>query len=75
MITAQTPLSVSQVTAMCNYVKFIYEDYCGFKSEQENAILFGRQTEMADIRRADLEMRVVPVTREHFQLISNPKFV
>ena len=68
-------LKYNTVEQMCMFVKQVQEEYSEFKSEEDNAILFGRQIEMADIRNAHCGMRVVPVTNEEFKMIQNPYFV
>ena len=60
---------------MCMFVKQIQEEYSEFRSEEDNAILFGRQVEMSDIRNANCGMRVVPVGKEEFKMMQNQYFV
>jgi len=46
------------------------------KKAEEDAILFGRNLEMADIRNSlNLAMRVVPVTAEEFKMLKVAPFV
>ena len=48
---------------MCEYLAQIQSDHKAHKRAEEDAILFGRDLEMADIRNSkNLAMRVVPVT-------------
>jgi len=61
---------------MCNYLKQIQEDHKEHKKAEEDAILFGRSLEMADIRNSkDLAMRVIPVTQEEFKMLRTGPFV
>ena len=54
---------IDQLSSMSDYLRQIWQDYKEYKHEEENAILFGRRMEMADIRNStNLAMRVVPVT-------------
>ena len=70
-----TQLKFTTVEQMCHFVKQIQEEYTEFKSEEDNAILFGRTIEMADIRNSNCAMRVVPVTKDEFKMVQNPYFV
>ena len=57
------------------FVRQIQEEYSEFRSEEDNAILFGRQIEMSDIRNTNCAMRVVPVTKDEFKMMQNQHFV
>jgi hypothetical protein len=56
-------------------IKQVSDEYTEFKKTESNMILFGRQTDMDDIRNANMHMRVVPTTDAEFQLLQNPAFV
>ena len=60
---------------MCHFIRQIQEEYAEFKSEEDNAVLFGRQIEMADIRNAGCAMRVVPTTKDEFKMLQNQYFI
>jgi hypothetical protein len=60
---------------MCSFVFEICTDYAEFKKEESNKILFGRKTELDDIRNAQMHMRVIPYDPLQFHLIANPTFV
>ena len=51
---------------MCAFVSLVSQDFSLFKKEEANKILFGRKTEMDDIRLAQMLMRVVPSTDQEF---------
>ena len=54
---------IGVITEMVEYLRQIQQEHKEFKREEENAILFGRKVEMADIRNSsNMAMRVVPVT-------------
>ena len=61
---------------MCQYLKSIQVEYSDYKRAEEDAILFGRNLDMADIRNSsNLAMRVVPVTTEEFNMLRSSPFV
>ena len=67
---------IGVITEMVEYLRQIQQEHKEFKREEENAILFGRKVEMADIRNSsNMAMRVVPVTQEEFKLLRNNAFV
>lgn len=51
------------------------KDFAEFKKDESNKILFGRKTEMDDIRNATMHMRVIPATAKEFELLANPNFI
>ena len=56
-------MHIGVITEMVEYLRQIQQEHKEFKREEENAILFGRKVEMADIRNSsNMAMRVVPVT-------------
>ena len=69
MMKDDKPLYLNTVKQMCNYVKQVQEEYTEFKLEEDNAILFGRNIEMADIRNSNCSMKVVPVTKDEFKMV------
>lgn len=61
---------------MCIYLSSIQKEHAEYKRAEEDAILFGRNLEMADIRNnSSLAMRVVPVTPEEFNMLKFGPFV
>ena len=66
----------AQVRAMCDYLNEIQIEHKEYKKAGEDAILFGRNLEMADIRNSkNLAMRVVPVTQDEFKMLKNGAFI
>jgi len=57
-------LSRESLQQMCDYVTTISEEHAVFLDHKEKSVLFGREADMADLRRAQLELRIVPVTKE-----------
>ena len=55
----------------------ISADYVAYSQEKENAILFAREADHADLHKsdADIEMRIVPVTSADFKWLSNARFI
>ena len=61
---------------MCDYLHEIQIEHKEYKKAGEDAILFGRELEMADIRNSkNLAMRVVPVTQDEFKMLKNGAFI
>ena len=46
------PLLMEDVQDFCRFVESIYNEYKEFKNDEANTILFGRKTEMDDLRNA-----------------------
>ena len=74
LINQTGTLSKQSLEDYCAYVSQICQDHEAFLAEQENSLLFGREIDMADLRKAKVEMRVVPATRDHFKMLSQPSF-
>ena len=61
---------------MCAYLKQIQEEHKEYKRAEDDAILFGRNIDLADLRNAkNTAMRVVPVTQEEFKLLRSSAFI
>lgn len=62
---------------MCGYLRQIQAEHKDYKRAEEDAILFGRSLEMADIRNSKYSsaMRVVPITQEEFKMLKSAPFV
>lgn len=52
--------SFKSVKELCSFVESVSKDFAEFKKDESNKILFGRKTEMDDIRNATMHMRIVP---------------
>ena len=66
----------SQIRAMCDYLTDIQQEHMAYKKAEEDAILFGRNIDMADIQNSkNLAMRVVPVTQEEFKMLRTGAFI
>lgn len=51
---------------MCTFISAVCKEYIEFKKEESNKILFGRKTEMDDIRNAKMHMRIIPSNSKEF---------
>jgi len=66
----------TQISGMCDYLCTIQEEHREYKKAEEDAVLFGRNLEMADMRNStNLAMRVVPVTQDEFKMLNNVAFI
>ena len=68
-------LNVEEVRQMCDYVKTIQQEYSEFKKLEEDALLFGREVDYLAIKEQEPCMRIVPVAKGEFRLLSNQHFV
>lgn len=48
------PLSIENVRELCKFVQSVFIEYKEFKKDESSMILFGRKTEMDDIRNASM---------------------
>ena len=62
---------------MCDYLCQIQSEHKEYKKVEEDAILFGRNMDMADIQAnsKNLAMRVVPITPTEFKMHRNGAFI
>lgn len=60
------PLALEKVEEFALFIKGVMQEFIQFKQEESNCILFGRKTEMDDIRNAQMQMRIVPTSNKEF---------
>ena len=66
----------SLVREMCEYLSEIQAEHKAYKRAEEDAILFGRNLDMADMQNSEnLAMRVLPVTQDEFKMMRTGAFI
>jgi len=69
-------VEIAHVKSMSAYLKQIQLEHKEHKKAEEDAILFGRNLDMADLRNSkSTAMRVVPVTQDEFKMLRSGPFL
>ena len=65
---------IQEFQELFDFLKQTCADFAIYEQKKEDAILFGNNLDLKDLKR-ESGMRLVPTTRQEFKICSNPRFV